>query len=444
MLRFLSLKFFVRNKYRFWALTRKKAFGYMSEMKSLGIFILVISIAIFAVNISAPMLSLLPVDMAKTFFPDSFAPGTSQATQKAAVGVVKQTDAINGVFEVVAAVALSFLAIRFRHKSLLLVGVGLVLASAIGSYFSPTLPAMQTFFALEGFGTVMVTAMGLTMIGEYVPMQKKAKAASYLVATGSIAQLIGVITINRVTNFGGWQLNFLLLTLPVAALGLILAFTALPNKQNVKLELSANEKNAYRPTFRRILKNRSAVLYLIGYMVSAMVVTASFAMSFYMQEYGLSIDSATAISIAALTTYVIASLVMGRIIGKKGAKILILASAIADGLFTMVFIFMPSYSLAIPLDMVHVWMNATVFVGFTALALDQVPESRGTFISIRSMFRYIGTAIGAAIGATLLSVFASYQAVGIAFGVTSIAIVPFIFLVKDTTKIRSTPEPTIA
>jgi MFS family permease len=135
---------------------------------------------------------------------------------------------------------------------------------------------------------------------------------------------------------------------------------------------------------------------------------------------------------------------MGRIISKKGAKILIRASAILDGIFTMIFVFMPSYSLAIPLDMVHVWMSGTVFVGFTALALDQVPESRGTFISIRSMFRYVGTAIGAAIGATLLSVFASYQAVGIAFGVISITIVPFILLVKDTTKMQSTPEPTIA
>jgi predicted MFS family arabinose efflux permease len=415
----------------------------MSEMKSLGIFILVITIAIFAVNISTPMLSLLPVEMAKTFLPDSFAPGTSPATQKAAVGVVKQTDTINGLFEVVAAVALSFLAIRFKHKSLLLVGVGLVFFSAIGAYFSPTLPTMQVFFALEGFGTVMVTAMGLTMIGEYVPMQNKAKASSYLVAAGSAAYLIGVIIINRITNFGGWQLNFLLLTLPVAALGLILAFYALPNKQNAKVELSANEKNAYRATFRRILKNRSAILYLIGYMFSAMVITGSFALPFYMQEYGLSIDSATVISLVALATTIIASIVMGRIISKRGAKILILASAIVDGIFTMIFVFMPSYSLAIPLDMVHVWMSATVFVGFTALALDQVPESRGTFISIRSMFRYIGITIGATIGATLLSVFASYQVVGIAFGVISIAIVPFIFLVKDTTKIRSTPEPTI-
>jgi MFS transporter, DHA1 family, multidrug resistance protein len=416
----------------------------MSERKSLATLIVVITIAFFAVNVSSPILTLLSVDVAKTFLPDSFAPGTSQATQKAAVGVVKQTNTINDVFEVVAALALSFLAIRFRHKSLLLAGTGLVLVSAIGAFFSPTLPTMQVFFALEGFGTIMVMVMGLTMIGEYVPTQTKAKAASYLVATGWAAYLIGLVITNRVTNFGGWRLNFLLLTLPASALGLILVLTILPNTQNTELKLPMRKENDYWPTFKRILKSKSAIFHLIGYMVSGMVVTASFAMPFFMQEYGLSLDSATAISVVGLATTVIASLVMGRIISMKGAKILIVACALLDGVFTMIFVFMPSYSLSVPLDMVHVWMNATVFVGFTALALDQVPGSRGTFISMRAMFRYIGITIGAALGATLLSVFASYQAVGIAFGLISIAIVPFILLVKDTTIVRSNPELTVA
>ncbi len=415
----------------------------MSERLSLPTLVFVITIAIFAVNASSPLLSLLSVDMAKTFLPDSFAAGTSPATQKAAVGIVKQTNTINGVFEVVAAVALSFLAIRFRHKSLLLAGTGLVLISAIGAFFSPTLPTMQVFFALEGFGTIMVMAMGLTMIGEYVPTHNKAKAASYLVATGWAAYLIGLVITNRVTNFGGWRLNFLLLTLPASAMGLILALMALPNTQSTELKLPRAKENNYWPTFKRILKSKSAIFYLIGYMVSGMVVTASFAMPFFMQEYGLSLDSATAISVVGLTTTVVASLVMGRIISMKGAKIIIVASAILDGIFTMLFVFMPNYSLSIPLDMVHVWMNATVFVGFTALALDQVPESRGSFVSIRAMFHYIGITIGAAIGATLLSVFASYQAIGIAFGVISITIVPFILLVKDTTILRSNQEPTV-
>ena len=68
----------------------------------------------------------------------------------------------------------------------------------------------------------------------------------------------------------------------------------------------------------------------------------------------MSLDSATAISVVALVTTVVASLVMGRIISIKGAKILIVACALLDGVFTMLFVFMPSFSLAVPLDMVHV------------------------------------------------------------------------------------------
>jgi len=121
----------------------------MSE-KSLGLLILAISIVFLAVQLSGPVLSLLAVDMAETFLPGSFAPGTSQATQKAAVGVVKQTGTINSVFEVVAAAVLSLLAIRFRHKSLLLIGVGLVLVSAIGSFFAPTLLTLRFSLPWKG------------------------------------------------------------------------------------------------------------------------------------------------------------------------------------------------------------------------------------------------------------------------------------------------------
>lgn len=425
----------------------QEVFRIMSHMKGLGSLVLVIALVFFTVQVSSPMLSLLAVDMAQTFLPASFAPGTSEAAQKAAVGMVKQTSTINSAFEVVAAVALSFLAIRFRHKSLLLAGVGLVLVSAIGSYFAPTLLVMQAFFALEGFGTVMVLAMGYTIVGEHVPMGNKAKATSYIVATAYFAGIVGMIIINRITTFGGWQLNFLIFTLPLSALSLILALFVLPKTQKVEVKSvksSEKENNIYWVTFRQILKNRSAVSYLIGYMIFGMVVTGGFALPFYMQEFRLSLDFVTMISLGVALTTVISTLIMGRILARKGAKILIIASAVLDGVFTMIFFSMPNYQLAITLDIIHIWTYATVFVGFAALALDQVPVSRGTFISMRSMFLYIGTAIGAAIGATLLSTTASYQVVGVALGVISIAMVPFILLIKDTTKTIAITEPTIA
>ena len=77
------------------------------------------------------------------------------------------------------------------------------------------------------------------------------------------------------------KLNFLLLTLPASALGLILVFTALANTQNTELKLPRRKENDYWPTFKRILKSKSAVLYLVGYMVSGMVATASFAIPFF-------------------------------------------------------------------------------------------------------------------------------------------------------------------
>jgi hypothetical protein len=61
------------------------------EKESAGkFFVPTLTLIFFAVTISTPMLGLLPLDMAKTFFPDSFVAGTSEAVQRAAIGAITQ------------------------------------------------------------------------------------------------------------------------------------------------------------------------------------------------------------------------------------------------------------------------------------------------------------------------------------------------------------------
>jgi predicted MFS family arabinose efflux permease len=404
------------------------------EKESAGkFFVPTLTIVFFAVTISTPMLSLLQLDMAKTFFPDSFVAGTSQAVQRAAVGIIAQTSTVNSVFEAAFALVMGALVVRFKHKSLLLVGVLLLFISAIGSFYAPTLPILQVFYALEGAATIMVGIMGLTMVGEFLPSQKKAKTVGYLVAATSLSTLIGIPLIGLITSFGGWRLNFMLFVLPVSVLGLILAFITLPQKSNIKPLVP--EKNAYLTSFKQVLMNKFAVSCLIGGMLGSAVVVGLFAVTFYRQQFGVSLGFATGIMLVAALMYVVASLVVGRLVGKTGAKKLTVISALGNGILTMIFFFMPNLWIALPLDMVHVWFGAAAFTAFSCLALDQVPQSRGTMMSMKSMFLNIGTAIGAAVGGAMLILFGSYQAVGIALGAISVASgAVFYFLTKDPDK----------
>jgi predicted MFS family arabinose efflux permease len=310
----------------------------------------------------------------------------------------------------------------------------LLFVSAIGSFFAQTLLVLQVFYAFEGAGSIMVGIMGYTMVGEFLPSQRRAKTVGYLVAATSLATLIGIPLITLITSFGGWQLNFLLFVLPASVLGLVLAFIALPQKSTIKPPVM--DRNAYLMSFKQVLQNKSAVSSLVGgLLVGAAAAVGAFALTFYRQQFSVSLGFAAGISFVAISMYVVASLVVGRLVHKTGAKMLAVISAIGNGILILIFFFMPSAWIAIPLDMTHVWFGAAAFTAFQCLALDQVPQSRGTMMSMKAMFLTIGSAIGAAIGGAMLILFGSYQAVGIALGTISLASAAvFYFLTRDPDK----------
>lgn len=95
------------------------------------LFLPSLAVTTFAIGISDAIITLLAVDIAKTFF------GSANA---ATVGAVSQLSTFNAAAEVAFALLLSVLAIRFRHKPLLLAGVLLVVASAAGSFFCSNSP----------------------------------------------------------------------------------------------------------------------------------------------------------------------------------------------------------------------------------------------------------------------------------------------------------------
>jgi predicted MFS family arabinose efflux permease len=390
-------------------------------------------IASFAVSISVPMLTLLTVDFAKTFLGSG---------DPAAVGIVAQTSTINSAAEIIFALLMGVLAVRFKHKSLLLVGVLLVGISSIGNFFAPTLGILQIFYAMEGVGTIIVAIMAYTMIGDLLPSSKKAKAVSYVVAMTSLAVLVGTPVIGFVTNVAGWRFVFIFLALPVAVAGLVLAFLTLPSGSMERHH--AADKKAYSNSFKQVLSNRSAVSCLVGGIFGgAAGGLGLFGIAFYRQNFlgpmGFAEETirgyAVAIMLIAAAMYVIASLVVGRLAKRFGAKTLTVAGALGNGVLIMTFFFMPSLLTALPFDMAHVWFAAAAVTAVQYLALDQVPKTRGTMMSLNMMFGTLGGLIGTAIGGLMLVLFHQYQAVGLALGalgITSAAVI--YFFVKDPTR----------
>jgi predicted MFS family arabinose efflux permease len=206
----------------------------------------------------------------------------------------------------------------------------------------------------------------------------------------------------------------------------------LPNHRAVK-RLNSN-KHPSLDGFKSFLINKSAVLTLVAGMLGRTSIMGTFAIAFYRQQLGLPLNFASMIFMIAIGMYALASLIVGRFVNRVGARTLGTICAFVNGIFIMVFFFMPTWYFALPLDMMHVWLGAIVFTSFQCLTLDQVPNYRPTMMSLRSLFLTLGAMIGAALGGTILIVFGSYTSVGILFGVLSIASAIAFFGTKDTTK----------
>jgi predicted MFS family arabinose efflux permease len=383
-------------------------------------FIPSLAVAGFAVAISAPMLSLLTVDIAASF--------------SVPVGVAAQLSTVNNAAEVIFALLMGALAIRFRHKSLLLIGTLLVIVSAIVGFFAPTLTILQLAFALEGGGTVMVNVMSFTLIGEFMPAQRKAKAVSYIMAIINLAALVGNPLIVGVTNVGGWRSVFMFLVLPISTIGLLLSTKSLPSF--ITKNKGPIQPVDYLKSFKQVLSNRSASACLLGFICAAAGNGSFgvFAIAYYREYFLVSRDATVLIMLAVSGLFIVSALFVGYIINRIGAKKISVIGMLLTSVFGIAFFLAPTLETALTFNMFQAWFFSFAATAFSCLVLDQVPQSRGTMLSLKSVSGSIGSAIGAAVGGALLVLF-SYQAVGWAFGgICAVSAVIYLLFTKDPPK----------
>jgi MFS family permease len=165
-------------------------------------FLVALAIATFSTGLANSILVLFSANMAKTFF---------GVATPATVGSVTQLSTINMAAEVLGAVVLSILVIRFRHKRLLLTGSIFLVISAAGSYFAPNLLTLQLFFALEGAGSIVISIIAATLIADSLPPKQRAKVISYLFSIGAAVTLALIPVVGFISEMGGWRFGLMIL-----------------------------------------------------------------------------------------------------------------------------------------------------------------------------------------------------------------------------------------
>jgi predicted MFS family arabinose efflux permease len=385
-------------------------------------FIGTLIIAGLSVSISNYIITLFAVDIAQTFF---------GSTDAVALASVTQLTTINSIVEIILALCMTFLALRIRHKRLLLTGSLLVLISAIGSIIAPNLLTLQAFYALEGAGSIIAGIMMYTIIGDFLPHDTKVKAIGYINAIGALGALIIVAFLTLATNIGGWRFGFTAIALPFSLISCILTLIIIPTPPRKTEETKVTP---YLSSLRLVFKNKSATACLIANILTvAGAQVAIFATSFYRTKFGLSSQWVGLIYATAIVLFIIAPLVASKLVNRFGAKRMSIATGLLASVFVLIFFFVPNLYVAVILDMAHVWFAASAVVAFASLIIDQVPNYRATMMSLNSIFNNIGNVIAAAFGGFLLFLTNGlFGAVGLALGISTLfGVAIIIFFASD-------------
>jgi len=381
-----------------------------------SLFLSALAISNFATGPLGVLITLLLIDIALTF--------------EVSVGVAGQINTFSSVISVVFALFMGILSVKFRHKSLLIIGLLCVGVSALGCLLASNFNLMLISYSLSGVGTAMVFPMAITLVGEHLHLEQRGNAVGWIIAAGSLSYLVGAPVIVLIADIGGWRMTLLGFVIPVSLASLLLALIGLPSTSREQLTVN---KTTYLGSFRGVMLNKSAAACLAGnvFRTASFVAIVLYGVSFFRQRFLVSTDSASLIIIGAASCYTLGSLVAGRLVNKFGRKSLTVLSALLAGIFIISFVYLPNLWLSLALNFLGTWFSGMASSAANSLTLEQVPRFRGTMMSINSAALSLGNALGSALGGLALVLF-NYEVMGSILGVMGIvAAILFYFLTID-------------
>ena len=372
------------------------------------VFLLALLVAVFAAAVIDVVIPITILDIEETF---SMLPGT-----------VAQLDSIIALATVTTALLLAGFGDKFRYKSQVMIGLLLIAVCAIGLYLAPTFPFAQLVVPLNGIGSVLIVVSAQTFIGNFYPLDKKAKAIGWIAAAGTIANALGSPIIGFMTGIGGWRSVFTWFMLPTAVVSLLFVFLVFPH--NLVKPQANTKKESFKSGFKQILTNKSAVACLVtaffitAYSFGALV----FEVTYLRQIFSASPGFAALVGpMAGAAIITIGAIIGGHVVDRVGRKRLtVFAILLAGSLLAL------SYFIQDLILFIFLHCSASFFIGITITAssnlmLEQIPHFRGTAMSLNSAFSSVGTAFGVALTGVVLNSFINptigFQALGLTVGV---------------------------
>ena len=400
------------------------------------LFLPSLAVAFTSVYTLDTLSTVLLVPIAKTFF---------GSADPVSIAVVSQLGTVSSIVGAIFGFVLGVLSVRFDYKRLLIGGILCYILGALGCFLAPDFTLLLTFISFAAIGQITTTSMAFALVGQILSLNRRPQATGWLSGAGALGGVVAMLLISLFFAAGNWRPYIMWYPVPLLAVGLACAYFGVSSSSRQHAE--APGKEAYLNSFKQVFLKKSAASCLIGnlFKTAAMMVFA-FLTPFVMTRFGLPLSLATLVALSTMALTFSGSIIGGYIVNMVGRKRLLLISVITYGAVLILFAFLHNLWIALTINSVGTFIGAFGMPAMLSLTLEQATESRGTLMSMSTVFTLLGGGVGIAIGGAALALF-NYTGLILAFAALQfVAASIYGFLTNDPCIILPTyaPKPQVS
>ena len=345
------------------------------------------------------------------------------------VGTASMAASVGSISGIIFGLLMAVVSIRFNHKLLLLSGLVLTNLGTLGYYFSPNFFFLLASNIGVGAGIAVVTAMAYSIVGDVYPLEKRGKAVGALVASTTLAIVIGSIGGGVLASYGDWHMITIVFSLPISLISLALAALVIPKNPSANVPL---EREPFSVGCKQAFSNISRVAALLVTMFllceSAIVY---YSVSFFRDQFGLTVAWGSTFLLVGNLVSAVGGIAAGFMVNRVGRKRLGTISFGVACVLTLMFTFMPTAELSGAIGFVRFWFSSMAMTAGGSLIIELLPKFRSTMMSLNTAFMNVGILVASLIAGFLLNSY-GYQAVGLVLGSLGlVGAIIWITLVKE-------------
>lgn len=361
---------------------------------------------------------------------------------KVSIGTASALILVGSFIGLIMALVMGALTIRFKHKSLFLLGVALYGVGAMGLYFAPSFATALLSQFFVGAGGSMISIMVFSLIGELLPLEKRGWAVGLNISTLMFVWIVVGPLSGFIESVAEWRSFLLWFVFPTSIACLILGLLVIPSKPRQE---QPPPRSLYLEAFKQILFNKSAVACLVGTTLMYFFNTVPmFAVSFYRIQFSVPPAIGGMFSAVAAVGGIFGGAGGGRLVNRYGRKPLTVAAAFVAGIFAILFTFIPNMWVSVAFWAASAFSVAISMAALYSLVLEQVPEFRASMMSVNQTFLFFGSILGLTIGGLVLNLYANnFQLLMTIFGASGVAVASVVLLLaRDPTKTQPPSQST--